>query len=472
MTPLDRRSFLQFGAAVSLVAAGAPALPAAPPPSGRPAPGLRKFSSPAVEATIQEVKAACHPELGRLFENCFPNTLDTTVFHKVLNGQPDTFVITGDIHAMWLRDSTAQVWPYLPLMARDPKLQALVAGLIHRQSACIRIDPYANAFNDGPGVSHWATDHTDMKPELHERKWEVDSLCWPIRLAHGYVTATGDASVLDSDWRTAMRLVLRTFREQQRKEDPGPYRFERTTPWQHDTQAQGGWGNPWKPCGLIASAFRPSDDATVFLFLVPSNHFAVASLRQMATLAEGPGKDPALAREARALADEVEAALRRHALVQHPKYGRIWAFEVDGFGNALQMDDANAPSLLTLPYLGCCAAKDPVYQATRRFVLSDDNPYFIRGRVGSGISSPHAKRHRIWHLALIGQAITATSDAEIRACLRTLMATHDGTYFMHEAFGKDDPRDYTRKWFAWANTFFGELILKLHRERPHLLKEA
>ena len=441
--------------------------------SGRPPLAERKFTSDAVEQTIKEIKTASNPELGRLFENCFPNTLDTTVTHSQKNGRPDTFIITGDINAMWLRDSTAQVWPYLALIPKDAKLKSLVAGLIRRQAECIQIDPYANAFNDGPGKSQWASDHTKMLPELHERKWEIDSLCWPIRLANGYYGITKDSSVFDENWKSAMRLVIQTFREQQRKGDrrgPHPYRFSRTTAWQHDTLAQGGLGNPWKPCGLIASAFRPSDDATLFLFLVPSNHFAVVSLRQMAELAEGPGKDQALADEARKLADEVEAALYKYAIVEHPKYGKIWAFEVDGFGNTLMMDDANLPSLISLPYLGACSYDDPVYKATRRFVLSSDNPYFAEGRAARGISSPHAEAHRIWHLALIAQGITSTDKAEVSSVLKTLSNTHAGTYFMHEAFDKDDPNDFTRKWFAWANTFFGEFILHVNQKWPELLK--
>jgi meiotically up-regulated gene 157 (Mug157) protein len=432
----------------------------------------RKFLSEAVEQKIEEIKAVSNPEIGKLFENCFPNTLDTTVTHRAKDGIPDTFVITGDINAMWLRDSTAQVWPYLELIPKDPKLKSLVAGLVRRQTECIQIDPYANAFNDGPGTTHWAGDHTKMLPELHERKWEIDSLCWPIRLAHGYYKATGDSSVFDGGWKAAMRLVIQTFKEQQRKGDrrgPHPYRFSRTTAWQHDTLAQGGLGNPWRACGLIASAFRPSDDATLFLFLVPSNHFAVVSLRQMAGLAKGPASDPALARQAMELADEVEAALHKHAIVDHPKHGKIWAFEVDGFGNALMMDDANLPSLLSLPYLGACNVDDPIYKATRRFVLSPDNPYFAEGKAAKGISSPHADAHRIWHLALIAQGITSTDRAEVAMVLKTLSSTHAETYFMHEAFDKDDPKDFTRKWFAWANTFFGEFVLHVYKKWPELL---
>jgi meiotically up-regulated gene 157 (Mug157) protein len=432
--------------------------------TGRPPPAERRFTSQAVERTIERVKReVADPKIAHLFENCFPNTLDTTVDFGEVDGRPDTFVITGDIDAMWLRDSTAQVWPYLPLMKED-------AGVINRQAKCILIDPYANAFYNGPGDSPWKEDLTDMKPELHERKWEVDSLCYPIRLAHRYWTLTGDTSPFDDAWREAMRSVVATFRTQQRKHGPGPYHFQRVTGWQTDTVAGGGWGNPIRPVGLIVSIFRPSDDATIFPFLVPSNHFAVVSLGQLAEMS-GPlrlGED--FAGECRALAAEVSAALRAHAVVEHPTKGEVWAYEVDGFGNRLHMDDANVPSLLSLPYLGACAKDDPLYLRTRAFVLSTDDPYYFEGEAASGVGGPHAGLGRIWPLGLVMQALTSTSGDEIAGVLRTLRDTDAGTGFMHEAFDKDDATDFTRPWFAWANTLFGELILTVLEERPHLLK--
>jgi meiotically up-regulated gene 157 (Mug157) protein len=441
-------------------------------PSRRPPVGDRRFTSPSVEATIAAVKREiASPELGWLFENCFPNTLDTTVSFAERDGRPDTFVVTGDIHAMWLRDSTAQVWPYLPLAKGDPALRRLLEGVVRRQTACVLIDPYANAFNDGPTGSEWAKDHTDMKPELHERKWEVDSLCYTVRLAHGYWRATGDASIFDAAWRDAAAAVVRTFREQQRKNGPGPYSFRRTTSVAYDTVPLGGYGNPTRPTGLVHSAFRPSDDACVYPFLVPSNLFAVVSLRELAEISDAVTKDAAFALECRTLADEVAAALVLHALVPHPRHGTVWAYEVDGFGNALFMDDANVPSLLSLPYLGCGAAEDPAYVRTRRLVLSPDNPYFFRGGAAEGVGGPHVGLGMIWPLGVTMRALTSTNDHEVLACLRTLASTHAGTGFMHESFHEDDPARFTRAWFAWANTLFGELVLKVRAERPHLLGE-
>jgi len=441
--------------------------------SRRPPPGERRFTSPAVEETlVQASNQIQDPELAWLFQNCFPNTLDTTVELGTVGGRPDTFVITGDIEAMWLRDSTAQVWPYLPLASSDPRLQELLRGVIHRQNRCILIDPYANAFNREPGESPWADDLTEMKPELHERKWEVDSLCYPIRLAHGYWRTTGDTSPFDPEWVAAMELVLRTFREQQRKTDRGPYRFQRVTGWQTDTVAGAGYGNPIRPVGLVVSIFRPSDDATIFPFLVPSNHFAVVALLQLAEMMEGPGESPRLAGECRTLAQEVREALFVHGAVDHPGHGRIWAYEVDGFGNRHYMDDANVPSLLSLPYLGVCDPRDPLYRRTRAFVLSRDNPYFFRGEAGEGVGGPHVGLEMIWPLGIIMRALTSVDDTEIARCLAMLKKCHGGTGFMHESFHQDDPTRFTREWFAWANTLFGELVLQILAERPHLLRVA
>lgn len=413
------------------------------------------------------------PELAWLFENCFPNTLDTTIQYKTTNGKPDTFVITGDIDAMWLRDSTAQVWPYLPLTKQDEPLRQLIAGVIRRQAECIRLDPYANAFYPDPShEGEWKKDHTAMKPGLHERKWELDSLCYPIRLSYHYWKTTGDTRPFDADWAEAMRLALKTCREQQRKTGRGPYKFGRTTSWSTDTVPGDGYGNPTRPVGLIHSTFRPSDDATVFPFYVPSNWFAVVSFRQLATMIDQLRPEPAFAADCRALADEVEKALKQYAVYNHPKYGRMYAMEVDGYGNRLLQDDANVPNLLALPYLEVCPVADPIYQNTRRFVLSPDNPYFFAGKAAEGIGSPHTLVQNIWPMSLIMRALTSTSDQEILSQLRMLKKTHAGTGFMHESFNQDDPGQFTRKWFAWANTLFGELLLKTANERPHVLSRV
>lgn len=432
-------------------------------PDRRPAPADRLFVSQAVEAKIARVQGLLkNPRLRWMFGNCFPNTLDTTVhFGKDADGNPRTFVYTGDIHAMWLRDSGAQVWPYVQFAGEDEHLREMLAGVINCQFSLICIDPYANAFNDGPRGSEWASDLTDMNPWLHERKYEIDSGCYPIRLAHHYWKVTGDTSVFGETWIKAIGRILQTFTEQQRKEGPGPYHFQRVTAAQLDTKANSGYGNPVKPCGLIASAFRPSDDATTFEFLVPSNFFAVSSLRKAAEILETVNHEKGLAERCRSLAGEVWNALQEYAVCDHPKYGKIYAFEVDGFGNRFLMDDANVPSLLAMAYLGDVPADDPVYRNTRRFVWSEDNPYFFRGKAAEGIGGPHIGFDMIWPMSIMMKAFTSTDDAEIKWCMETLMKTDAGTGFMHESFHKDDPANFTRAWFAWQNTLFGELVLKL-----------
>lgn len=428
----------------------------------RPAPADRLFVSKAVEDEIARVKSLLtNRQLAWMFENCFPNTIDTTVHFRMLDGNPDTFVYTGDIHAMWLRDSGAQVWPYLQLANKDEQLRLMLEGVVRRQLMCINFDPYANAFNDGPVGSYWESDNTDMKPELHERKWEIDSLCYVIRLAYEYWKVTGDDSVFDETWLKAVNNILTTFIQQQRKDGVGPYRFTRKTDRSTDTLNNNGLGAPVNPVGLIVSCFRPSDDATTLQFLVPSNLFAVTSLRKAAEILSVVNKDEELAAKCTALADEVENAIKKYAVVDHPEFGKIYAFEVDGFGNALLMDDANVPSLLALPYLGDVDVNDPVYRNTRRFVWSTSNPYFFKGKAAEGIGGPHVGYDMIWPMSIMMKAFTSTDDAEIKQCIETLMTTHNGTGFMHESFHKDDPSNFTREWFAWQNTLFGELILKL-----------
>lgn len=472
MKSLNRRKFIQSSTFASLGLFLNNEIFANQFPVVRTAKGKRNFESSAIEETIELMKVKIKDtELAWLFENCLPNTLDTTVNFKINDGKPDTFVITGDIHAMWLRDSTAQVTPYLSLINKDEKLKQLIAGVINRQTECILIDPYANAFNDGVGKSEWLSDHTEMKPELHERKWELDSLCYTIRLAYNYWKISKDVSVFDENWLKAAHSIIATCKEQQRKTGRGKYTFGRTTSWSTDTVPGNGYGNNTKPNGLIHSVFRPSDDATIYPYLIPSNLFAVVSFRQMAEILTKIYKNAVFAKECTDLANEVEAAIKKNAIINHPKFGKIYAMEVDGYGNCLFQDDANVPNLMSLPYLGAVKTDDLVYQNTRKFILSDSNPYFFKGKAAEGVGSPHTLVNQIWHLSIIMRAMTSNNDQEILQQLLFLKNTHANTGFMHESFDKDDASKFTRKWFAWANTLFGELILKIEKERPHLLKQ-
>lgn len=440
--------------------------------SRRPKPEDRRFRSTAVEEFLKQTRTRIgDAELAVMFVNCFPNTLDTTVEPGRFDGKPDTAVITGDIPAMWLRDSSAQVWAYLPLAANDEPLRALLEGVIRRQTRCILIDPYANAFMadlNAPALPWSLKDKTEMKPGVGERKWELDSLCYPIRLAYGYWKQTGDTRPFDAQWRQAMTLAVETMVVQQRKQGLGPYRFQRYSFISTETLPADGFGNPVKPVGLIASGFRPSDDACIFPFLVPSNLFTVTSLRQLAEMANSLLHDAALANRAHALAAEVESALQKYAITQTPE-GTIWSYEVDGFGSQLLMDDANVPSLLGLPYLA--SSPDPaLYERTRKFVWSERNPWFFRGTAGEGIGGPHEGKDMIWPMSQIIFAFTSKSDVEIRKALAMIKTSSAGSGFIHESFFKDDPKKFTRAWFAWANTLFGELIATLAASNPALLR--
>lgn len=473
--PVTRRAVLRAGMAAATAAAVPSSLAALAlnVAKGRPAPADRRFISPVIEATIARVKRQISdPVLATMFERCFPNTLDTTVFAGTHDGKPDTFVITGDIDAMWQRDSSAQLHPYLPFAKQDPRLANLLQGAVRRQVRNILIDPYANAFvrkTSDPPLSWAVHDHTTMKPGVGERKWEVDSLCYTIRLAHGYWRATGDTSPFDSHWREAARAILRTFREQQRISGRGPYSFQRMTTNPTDTVPLGGYGNPARPVGMIFSMFRPSDDCCTYPLFVPANLFAVRAIRQLREIATAVGASD-IASDSGNLARTVQEALNQYGKAQHPKFGEIWAYEVDGYGNHNFMDDANAPGLLSMAYLKCCSVDDPLYKRTRAFVLSDSNPYFFQGTAASGVGSPHTGMGYIWPMGIIVRAFTSTNDQEVVQCLRWLRNTTAHTDFMHESFHDNNPADFTRPWFAWANTLFGELVLYLAAHKPQLLK--
>jgi hypothetical protein len=470
-----RRDLLRSAAAAAAGAVVSPRLSALADnttESKRPKPADRRFRSAVVEQFIEQTRSRIgDPELAAMFANCFPNTLDTTVEPGRFEGKPDTAVITGDIPAMWLRDSSAQVWPYLPLAAKDEALRALIEGLIRRQARCILIDPYANAFMadlSAPPLEWSRKDKTDLKQGVGERKWEVDSLCYPIRLAHGYWKQTGDTRPFDARWQQAMTLIVQTLIVQQRKHGEGPYRFQRDSFISTETLPADGYGNPVKPVGLIVSGFRPSDDACIFPFLVPANLFAVTSLRQLAEMAHAILHDDALANQAQSLSSEVEAALHRHAIAQTPE-GTIWAYEVDGYGSQLLMDDANVPSLLGLPYIAS-SPDAAIYERTRKFVWSEKNPWFFRGTAGEGIGGPHEGKDMIWPMSQTIYAITSNADADIRKALAMIKQSSGDTGFIHESYFKDDPKKFTRAWFAWANTLFGELIATLAAKKPQLLR--
>lgn len=433
-------------------------------------PEKRRFVSPAVEKLIEETSVKIADEkLQKMFELCYPNTLDTTIFMRKENGKTFTHVITGDIPAMWLRDSAAQIRPYMKLMAEDPDLQLMVKGLVNSHLVSILKDPYANAFlSSDDAKTHHDTDITEMKPGVFERKWEIDSLCYSVDLLSYYYELTKDESILDEVFVEAAETIIQTFREQQRKENLGPYTFMRRGHGPLETLVNDGFGREVNPVGLICSGFRPSDDATTYLFLVPSNFFAVKALAKMSELFTVIGEQE-LAKECKDFSEEVAAAVQEHAIIEHPEYGKIYAYEVDGFGNYVLMDDANIPSLLALPFLDLISKDDPIYQNTRKFLLSEGNPNFYKNDWIEGIGSPHTPGKRIWPMSIIVRAFTSSDKEEIAQCLSWLKHSDAGTGFMHESFRMDNPKRYTRKWFSWANSLFGQLILEVAEEHEDVL---
>ncbi len=423
------------------------------------------MTSDSLQALIDDVTRAWadQPNLARVFARCLRSSLETTVRARE---DGTTFVVTGDIPAMWLRDSAAQVWPYLELCARDAGLRGVLAGVIHTQARQLLRDPYANAFNPEPNGAGHAGDQPERDPFVWERKFELDSLCYPIRLAHRYWRVMGDAGPLRGDFEAAARLAVRVMRTEQRHAEGSEYTFRRPdTEFPLDNLPNGGRGNPVAFTGMVWSAFRPSDDACGRNYHVPGNMMAVVELRHLAEIARGVWADAGFSGEALALADEIENGIETHAVVEHPTLGRIYAYETDGLGHHVLMDDANVPSLLSVPYLGYRPVEDPTYRNTRAFVLSKENPYFYEGTHASGVGSPHTPAPFVWPIALSMGGLTAESAAERAGALATLVATTAGTDLMHESFHPDDPQRFTRPWFGWANSLFGELALRCLADR-------
>lgn len=397
-----------------------------------------------------------NPKLEKLYRNCYPNTLETTA--EIL---PDgsTFLYTGDIPAMWLRDSTAQVTHYIPLTKDDSEIRSIIRGLIVRQLAYIRIDPYANAFNIEKN-GHGHTDDIPLNsPWVWERKYEIDSLCYPFRLAYLYYKESGDKSIIDDDFIATAKTVVDLWITEQHHFEKSPYSFQRFGCRWIDTLHNGGMGYPVNFTGMTWSGFRPSDDSCTFGYLIASNMFAAVILRYLDEIfTETELDDTEFLAKIRNLRDEIEYGINTYGTVIHPKYGKIFACETDGFGNHVLADDANVPSLLSAPYLGYCDVNDPVYVNTRRFILSEDNPFYYTGKAASGVGSPHTPKGFIWHIALSMQGLTSTDPDEIKGLIETLVSTDADTGFMHEGFNADDASDFTRPWFAWSNSIFAEFI--------------
>lgn len=402
--------------------------------------------------------------LGIIARNCLLNTWQTTTF---LLDDGTTYLITGDIAAMWLRDSSCQVEPYIRFAAADGDVRAVLLGLARRQALYLTTDPYANAFNPAAsGHEGFPQDQTQKNPWVFERKFELDSLCYPVRFWWMLWCATGDRLLFTPELHAALAGIVATMRTEQHHER-SPYRFQRPGGPAADTLPCAGQGSPVAYTGMVWSGFRPSDDACRFHYLIPAQLFAAHVLRFVVTFAADGFGDAGLAHEAAALRSEILAGVERYGRVEHPEFGPIYAYEVDGLGGYHLMDDANVPSLLSLPYLDVCAKDDPVYCNTRRFVLSPANPYYFIGRTARGIGSPHTPHGYVWPLALIVQALTATDPKEEQELLATLLRSEAGTGLMHESFDPSDPNLYTRPWFGWANALFAEWMLRRLGYAPH-----
>jgi len=396
------------------------------------------------------------PKLTAMFEQCLANTWNTTIKRK-----PDgtTFVITGDIPAMWLRDSAAQVRPYLMLASEDEGIADMIQGLVERQISCILLDPYANAFNEEASGHGHQEDLTEMSPWIWERKYEIDSLCYPIQLSYLLWKNTGRTAQFNEKYVSAVKQIMELWTKEQNHESDSSYRFQRTDCPPTDTLVREGKGTLTGYTGMTWSGFRPSDDACEYGYLIPANMFAVVALRYIGEIAREVLGNPGLADQARKLSEQIDEGIRRYGIVEHPEFGAVYVYEADGLGHVNMMDDANVPSLLSIPYLDYTDADDPVYRNTRKLILSKANPYYYEGKAASGIGSPHTPSRYIWHIALAIQGMTSTSEAEQEHLLDLMEQTDAGTGFMHEGFHVDDPGEYTRPWFSWANMMFCEFLL-------------
>ncbi len=422
-------------------------------PVGSPTAAPLVLPSELLDVVRARVAGAAGERAAELTLRLLVNTATTTVD---VGGQGvEPFVITGDIPAMWLRDSCLQLAGLLRLIPDFPELAEVVCGLLRRHWRMIRIDAYANAFNAEPNGNRWDHDLPEPGPWVWERKWELDSLTFPldlaIRLHH-----LGHDAWQSHDFSPAVDTILDLAQTELEHDRLSPYRFTRPGAGDRDTLTRAGLGPATTACGLVFQGFRPSDDACELGFNVPGNAFFASTLTAVAPLLEA-----SQAVRAQQLAAGIESALARHAILTDSDGERYLAYEVDGAGGALFLDDANLPSLLGLPYLGVLAPDDPLYVATRRKVLSSANPNFVTGSALRGVGSPHTPAGYVWPIAVAVAGLTALKREEKVAALERLAATTGGTGWMHEGDDANDPTRFTRPWFSWANAMFVELALDL-----------
>jgi len=405
-------------------------------------------------------KFSDNKNLYQTFLNCYESTAKTTT--KFLNNG-EAFVFTGDIEAMWLRDSSAQVVHYLPYIKSYKILADFVRGLIKRQMRYILIDPYANAFNEEANGNCWDTDITESTPWDWERKYEVDSLCYPIWLIHEYWNLTKDKSIFTDDVKQVCKTIIEQWKKEQRHDTDSSYSFMRLNCIQSDTLTREGKGELTGYTGMTWSGFRPSDDACKYGYLIPSNMFAVVVLGYIEEFAKVIFNDAGLEEEAKKLKEEIQKGIEQYGIVHDDIFGDIYAYETDGLGHYNLMDDANVPSLLSIPWLNYTNGSDEIYQNTRKYILSIKNPYYYEGTHAKGIGSPHTPDQYIWHIALAMQGLTAETKEEKETLLELIIKTDGGKQVMHEGFSCNDPNVFTREWFAWANSLFALFVMDVYK---------
>jgi len=412
------------------------------------------------EAVYQKLMDCQKEKLAKMYRECFRSTWDTTL-QRAEDGT--VFLITGDIPAMWLRDSSAQVYHYLPYAKEEAEVEEAICKLIQRQFSYINLDAYANAFNKEANAKGHGRDSSSWTEEqrvwVWERKYEIDSLCYPIRLAHAFWKETGSTEWCNEEFAKAAARIVEVWEIEQHHLEKSDYFFERANCRPKDTLTHQGKGEPVAYTGMTWSGFRPSDDACKYGYLIPANFFAVRSLEQLKEIVHALLNDNALEQRIDKLHDEIKTGIQKYAVVHHEEFGDVYAYEVDGLGNYHLMDDANVPSLLSLPYLGCIDVNDPVYQNTRRMLLSSVNPFYFEGSAAKGIGSPHTPENYVWPISLCIQGLTSNSKEEVLELLDTLQSIDADTNLMHEGVNVNDPYQFTRPWFAWANSIFAEFVI-------------
>lgn len=412
---------------------------------------IRKISAD-LSNKIDDIK------LKKIFYNCFINTMETTVEYNEEN--IDTFIITGDIPAMWLRDSTSQIEHYLPFINEHDGLKKLFIGLINRQVFCILHEPYANAFNKTANGQKWDNDITKDSPWVWERKYEIDSLCFPVRLIYKYWKKSNDSSFFNDEIKNMFYKIIETWKIEQNHFENSDYSFQRLNCSPTDTLPNKGLGDLVSYTGMTWSGFRPSDDACKYNYLIPSNMFAAVVLGYISEISETIFNDIKLKNIADELKYQIEEGINKFGIIHTEEFGDVYAYEVDGLGNFNLMDDANVPSLLSIPYIGYKNIDDKIYQNTRKFILSKNNPYYYEGSVAKGIGSPHTPPEYIWHISLSMQGLTTKNESEINSLINTLINSDGNTGYMHEGFYCNDSTEFTREWFAWSNSLFADFIYK------------